>query len=73
MPATYVEIAVKTDGRKPKLVKLGDGEWELQFTTAKPLGVTHMWVRTWDPEKLETPKDGKGFTIGPTRKLRPVK
>jgi hypothetical protein len=74
MASTNVEIVVKTDGKKPKLVKLGNGEWELQFgTAAKPSGVAHLWVRTWDPDKPEVPKDGKGFAVGPTRKLRLVK
>ncbi len=65
---TTLEIAINTE-EKPTLRKTSSG-WEVVATVSGIGGTRGLWVRTWDPDKLQTPKDGKGFTITPTRRLK---
>jgi len=67
---TTIEIEITTD-KKPALREV-NGKWivttDVPHTGFNPYSRA-LWVRTWNPEDLQTPKDGKGFLVTPRRKL----
>ncbi len=66
---TIIEVGISDPVGKPKLKQYSPGHWAVTFEIVQRAQYTRaVWVRT-SPDWDEMPKDGKGFVVGPTRKL----
>ena len=70
---TKIEVVIG-DGDKRPTVKQINGKWVVLGESAQVVTYGRaVWVRTFAPDngtlKSQKPVDGKGFLVGPTRRL----
>ncbi len=66
---TIIEIEVPFV-EEPLLRRNGDG-WVITGGVKHVSGLGRaLWVRTWNPDDLQHPVDGKGITVNQKRKLK---
>ena len=67
---TKIEVQIGDGRQKPKVFQQADGTWAVEANTSQCADWSRgVWVRTYDPDG-GIPKDGKGFKIGLTRRLK---
>ena len=67
---TKIEVVIGDGSKQPKMLKQADGRWAVIGESAQCVGYGRgVWVRTFLPDGID-PVDGKGFLVGPTRRLK---
>ena len=66
---TRIEIGISDPVKRPKVTRDSGGHWSVTFEIFQHnMHTRGVWVKTFDAG-TDTPKDGKGFLVGPTRRL----
>lgn len=67
---TILEIRIGDGQAKPRIEKTHGGWAVIGECSGCVAYIRGLWVRTYEPGNEDAPKDGKGFLVGPTRKLK---